>query len=57
MKDPKGQISYRSYKGWKSNLDSLRRQVNGRDWKIIRDFVKTKNIPMELAKKYFPMLY
>ncbi len=57
VKDPQGKVGYRSYKGWKGSVEALRRQVNGRDWKIIRDFVKTKNIPMELAKKYFPMLY
>ena len=55
-KDPLGKIGYVSFKTWRKCVESLRGQVRGREWKILKDFTKTKNIPSELVEKYFPML-
>ena len=56
VKDPHGEIGYRSYKSWKSNVETLRTRVDGREWKILKDFIKAKGIPDELVEKYFPIL-
>ena len=53
VKDPVKKTNYRSYSGWQSSVNSLRKTVTGRGPKVIRDFVKAKGISDELVEKYF----
>ncbi len=42
--DPSHGINYRSYKGWQSSVEALKREVTGRAALVIGDFKKAKNI-------------
>ena len=42
--DPSHGINYRSYKGWQSSVEALKREVAGRAALVIGDFKKAKNI-------------